>query len=138
MPDIKIFDKSMVLLQKVLDLRLQNQQVIASNIANADTPGYSPVRLEFEGELQKAAARPEDGPPAKTHNAHFPINGGNIESVQAKLVRTPDKSGIGDGNSVSVDQEMVSLAENQLLYEAAAQILNKKLGLLKYVSQGGR
>lgn len=137
MPDIKIFDKSMVLLQKVLDLRLQNQQVIASNIANADTPGYSPVRLEFEGELQKAAARPEDGP-AKTHNAHFPINGGNIESVQAKLVRTPDKSGIGDGNSVSVDQEMVSLAENQLLYEAAAQILNKKLGLLKYVSQGGR
>lgn len=137
MPDMKIFDKSMVLLQKVLDLRLQNQQVIASNIANADTPGYSPVHLEFEEELQKAAAIPEKSP-VKTHNTHFPINGGNLESVQAKLVRTPSKSGIGDGNSVKVNQEMVSLAENQLLYEAAVQILNKKLGLLKYVSQGGR
>jgi flagellar basal-body rod protein FlgB len=37
-----------------------------------------------------------------------------------------------------VDQEMVALAENQILYEAATQMLNKKLGLLKYVAQDGR
>ena len=137
MPKASLFDNSLTLLQKVMDLRLQNQQTIASNIANANTPGYAPARLEFEQSLQQAVGNNGNKPTA-THPAHFNIGGGGVESVQARVIRTPDRSGIGDGNGVSVDQEMIALAENQILYEATTQMLNKKLGLLKYVAQDGR
>jgi flagellar basal-body rod protein FlgB len=52
--------------------------------------------------------------------------------------RLPDNTGLGDKNSVDLDQEMIAQAENQILFETAAQMLNKKLGLLKYVIQSDR
>ena len=137
MPNVQLFDKTMGLLQKTLDLRLQKQQVIASNIANADTPGYSPARLEFEEKLQQAVNSTSKRP-ATTHAAHFPIGGGSVASVQPKLTRVSDKSNIGDRNGVNIDEEMIALAENQILYETTIQMLNKKFGLLKYIAQEGR
>ena len=137
MPHVQLFDKTIALLQKTLDLRLKNQEVIASNIANADTPGYAPVRLEFEAKLQQALHN-TDQRPTTTNAAHFPIGGGSIDSMQPEIVRVPDRSNIGDRNGVSVDEEMVALSENQILYETTIQMLNKKFGLLKYVAQEGR
>lgn len=137
MSDIQIFDKTIGLLQKTLDLRLQNQQAIASNIANADTPGYSPVRLEFEKKLQQAvktAGKAQE----PTQPAHFPLNGGSVSSVQPKVIQARNTSSIGDRNGVNIDREMVSLSENQILYEATIQLLNKKLGFLKYVAEESR
>jgi flagellar basal-body rod protein FlgB len=132
------FDRTIGVLQKVLDFRLQKQQVIASNIANADTPGYTPARLEFEKELRQAVNAPSIKPSPASHAAHFPLATGDVASVQPRIVREPSVSVVGDRNGVNVDEEMVSLAENQIMYEAAVDMLNKKLGLLKYVSQGGR
>jgi flagellar basal-body rod protein FlgB len=137
MSTLKVFDQTSQLLQKVLDLREQNQQVIAGNIANANTPGYTAARLDFEKALAGAVGR-RDGGMSATHAQHFPLGQGSLNQVSARVLRTPDGSGVGDGNTVSVDQEMIALAENQLLYEAAVQMLNKKLGLLKYVAQDGR
>jgi flagellar basal-body rod protein FlgB len=137
MSDIQIFDKTIGLLQKTLDLRLQNQQTIASNIANVDTPGYSPVRLEFEEKLRQAV---KAGGKAQepTHPAHFPLTGGTVSSIQPEVVQVRNKSNLGDRNGVSIDREMVSLSENQILYEATIQLLNKKLGFLKYVAEESR
>lgn len=137
MSTLKVFDQTSQLLQKVLDLREQNQQVIAGNIANANTPGYSAARLDFEKALAGAVGR-RDGGMSATHERHFPPGQGSLEKVSGRVLRTADTSGVGDGNTVSVDQEMIALSENQLLYEAAVQMLNKKLGLLKYVAQDGR
>jgi flagellar basal-body rod protein FlgB len=137
MSDIQIFDKTIGLLQKTLDLRLQNQQAIASNIANVDTPGYSPVRLEFEEKLRqavKSTAKAQE--PA--HPAHFPLTGGSVSSIQPEVIQVRNKSNLGDRNGVSIDREMVSLSENQILYEATIQLLNKKLGFLKYVAEESR
>ncbi len=136
MPGPLYFDQTTILLKKVLDIRVQNQQVIASNIANADTPGYAASRLEFEEKLQNAIRQEQSGA-AATHPGHIPISASRIEEVRPDVIQE-EKSSVGDGNSVSRDQEMIALAENQLLYEAATQMLNKKLGLLKYVVQGGR
>ncbi len=137
MSQIALFDRTFGLLKKVLDLRVQNQQTIASNIANADTPGYAPARLEFEGDLQRALKDP--GPSAsRVHPMHYPLGGEGLEQVTGRVLRTPDASGIGDRNGVEVDQEMIALAENQIMYEAATQMLSKKLGLMKYVIQDGR
>jgi flagellar basal-body rod protein FlgB len=137
MTEIAMFGRTVGLLKKVLDLRVQNQQVIASNIANADTPGYAPARLEFEKDLRRALGDP-GSPALAQHQNHFPVSGGDLGNVEGRVMRIPDASGIGDRNGVEVDQEMIALAENQIMYEAATQMLSKKLGLMKYVIQDGR
>lgn len=139
MADLGIFDRTTVLLGKVLDLRQQNQQVIASNIAHATTPGYSPAKMSFEGDLRQALER-QGTRISATHAGHIPVagGGGGLEQVQGRVLRTPDQTGVGDLNGVKTDQEMLDLAENQLLYEAATQMLSKKMGLLKYVANDGR
>ncbi|WP_028585471.1 flagellar basal body rod protein FlgB [Desulfogranum mediterraneum] len=129
-------DTTMQLLQKVLDLRAKNQQVISSNIANAETPGYAAKSLQFEDALKGAMA---DGnlKPVATHPQHIPLAPSHLSQVEGTLSETVDRTGIGDENSVSVDQEMVKLSENQILYEAAVTMLNKKMSLLKYTINGG-
>ena len=137
MADMTITDRTFAILEKSLDLRARNQQVIASNLANAETPGYRARKLSFEEDLRRAINRPET--PGKPGNPrHFPVAGGNLDQVQGRITREPDSSVIGDGNNVSLDDEMFNLAENQLLYEASSQILKKKLTLLKYAVSDGR
>jgi flagellar basal-body rod protein FlgB len=128
----------MNLLSKVLDLRSEKQQVISSNIANAETPGYAPARFEFEQELRQALG--QNGFHLVTDNPnHIPSStSSSIDNISGMVVKSPDKTGIGDKNGVNVDQEMVSLSKNEIMYEAAAQILKKKLSLLSYVIQGGQ
>lgn len=132
------FDSSIQLLAKTLDLRARNQQVIASNIANAETPGYSPAKLHFEDELRNAVGKNSDLMLATSHNNHLPLGPRDIDSVQGTITVEPDQTGIGDENGVDVEGEMMSLSENELLYEAAAQLLKKKLGMIKYVVSGGQ
>lgn len=137
MNTLNLFDDTTTLLQKSLDLRSSNQRVIAGNIANAETPGYAPARFEFEQEL-KAAISGSEPTLTTTHSRHLSMNSENVSQVEGKIVRSPDNTGIGDDNGVSVDQEMITLSENQIMYETAAQLLKKKLSLLKYVVQGGQ
>jgi flagellar basal-body rod protein FlgB len=134
---LDLFNPSMNLLSKVLDLRSTNQQIISSNIANAETPGYAPTHFEFEQELRQALG--QNGFHLVTDNpAHIPSSTSSVDTISGKIVKLPDKTGIGDKNGVNVDQEMVSLSENEIMYEAAAQILKKKMSLLAYVVQGGQ
>lgn len=132
MAELKMFDQTVGLLQKVLDLRLKNQQVITSNIANADTPGYVPAHFRFEKDLQRALSTPQ-APQAGEQPGEIPVGGGRVAAVQGEVVRDPVNSSVGDGNGVRVDQQMIDLSENQIMYEAATEMLNHKFGLLKYV-----
>lgn len=132
------FDPSIQLLSKTLDLRARNQQVIAANIANAETPGYAPARLHFEEELRNAVGAGSSMKLATSHANHIPLGAGDIASVQGSITFEPDKTGIGDENGVNVDSEMIALSENELLYESAAQLLRKKLGMIKFVVSGGQ
>lgn len=132
------FDSSIQLLSKTLDLRARNQQVIASNIANAETPGYSPAKLHFEEELRSAVGTGSGLMLATSHANHIPLGSKDIASVQGHITFEPDTTGIGDENGVSVDAEMMALSENELLYESAAQLLKKKLGMIRYVVSGGQ
>lgn len=137
MKSIDLFDPSMNLLSKVLDLRSANEKIISSNIANAETPGYAPARFEFEQELRQAVNR-NGFSLATSHPSHIPTGSHGLDSVSGKVTTLPDKTGIGDKNGVNVDEEMISLSENEIMYETAAQILKKKLSLLGYIVQGGQ
>lgn len=138
MDPMQPFDQNMRLLSKVLDLRSKNAEVIASNIANAETPGYSANRFSFEEDLARAVASDKGLQLATSHRHHIPVHPLRFEDVSGKLITTADKTGIGDKNSVKVNQEMLNLSENQLLYETAAQLLKKKLGQISYAISGGQ
>lgn len=134
MADMKLFDQTLGVLHKVLNLRQQNQKLITANIANAETPGYRPVRMEFEQDMQRALGTAERAPlPQREALAKAAIS-----SVNGSIVHDAQGPQIGDKNAVNIDQEMVHLAENQLKYEAAVSMMNKKLSLLKYVAADGR
>jgi flagellar basal-body rod protein FlgB len=137
MADFRIADRTMAVLKKSLDLRAQKQQVIAGNIANAETPGYAARKMTFEDDLRNAINSPETKV-RSSNPKHFPIGASGISGVQGKIEKQRSESLLGDGNSVSVDDEMFDLAENQLLYEAGSQILKKKLTMLKYAVSDGR
>ncbi len=132
------FDDNMALLAKVLDLRSKNQQVIAANIANAETPGYSPAKFEFENALKAAVKEKESMLLTQSHPGHIGLRANAIEDIQGTVHITPDTTGIGDKNGVKIDAEMMALSENQILYEAAAQLLKKKMAMLKYSISGGQ
>lgn len=134
-------DSNMQLLSKVLDLRAKKAQVISANIANAETPGYSTVKFEFENELKQAINKNSNDGNLRlktSSNNHIGHSAGNFNNVTGKIHIVEDSTGIGDENGVSVDQEMLELSENELLYETAAQLLKKKMSLLKYVVSGGQ
>ncbi len=131
------FDSNIHLLHKVLDLRARNQTVIASNIANAETPGYARREFQFEEALQTAVSNPT-GTMLTTHANHFPMSSSNVSSISGNIIEIKDETGIGDKNGVSVDMEMIALSENELLYETVAQLLKKKLGMLKYAISEGK
>lgn len=138
MAPINVLDQNMQLLSKVLDLRASNAQVISSNIANAETPGFSPSRFKFEEDLANAVGHTKGIQLQTSNKAHIGIGPGNFHSVSGKIIMEEEKSGIGDDNNVSVDQEMMALSENELLYETSAQLLKKKITLLKHVISGGQ
>ncbi len=138
MDPIKPFDANMQLLSKVLDLRAQKAQVISANIANAETPGYAANRFDFEEDLARALGSRDAMSLTTSHATHIPLGPSNFNTVTGKIVTIRDQTGIGDKNSVQLNQEMLELSENELLYETAAQLLKKRLSLLNHVISGGQ
>ena len=134
------FDPTIGALNTSLNLRLLNENVITSNIANADTPGYKAKTMEFEGALRDAL-HVGDGQGARTPQQE--LNPRHIvhratDPVAPEVYEDPYAVEGVDGNSVDRAGEMVKLAENQLLYDASVEMLKRKLGLLKYsISEGG-
>jgi flagellar basal-body rod protein FlgB len=131
-----LFDQTVFLLSRVLDLRSARHEILAANIANADTPGYMGVDLVFEEELRKALLSAQEVRLAKTHSGHLP-EALPLGSVIGRIEPTGTILVGNDLNSVDIEQEMVRLAENSLLYEAAVQALSKRLrGLKGAISEG--
>ena len=119
-----LFGPTYSLLAKALDLRSQRHAVIASNIANADTPGYRAAALRFEDELAKAMPGHNGLGLTRTDPAHLPHVG--LDAVQPSVVYETGAPQRIDGNTVDLDAEIVALSKNQLMYNALAQILRQK------------
>jgi flagellar basal-body rod protein FlgB len=130
------FDPTIGALNTSLNLRLMNQNVISSNVANADTPGYKAKTMEFEGALREALIDGKESGPVVTHPGHKAIK--DTDPIQPEIYDDPNGVESLDGNTVDRSAEMAKMAENQLLYDASAEMLKRKLGMLKYsISEGG-
>lgn len=137
MPVQGIFGNTVELLGKSLDLRAKRQSVIASNLANVETPGYTPSDLSFEGRL-KDALKQGATPAAPPHPRHIPLKGGSVslDRVQGDLIQVAGSNTGPDGNGVEMESEMGRMAENQIMYNATVQLLAKKFEGLKQAIRG--
>jgi flagellar basal-body rod protein FlgB len=129
---MNIDDKTIQALAASLKYRQLRQELIASNIANAETPGYKAKKIDFEDALARALDVDDELKMNTTDSKHFNVGGGGFNNLQPEVHE--DANGIvsPDGNSVDRDQEMADMAENKIMYDASVSLLNKKLGLMKY------
>jgi flagellar basal-body rod protein FlgB len=122
-----------------LDHRLKRGEVHTANIANSETPGYRALGYDFEEQL--AALANVDGKTRVqvSHPKHF-RNGFTTADgkIEPDIFVRPTESVPEDGNTVDVDEEMVRMSENQILYRSAVEVLNRKIGVLRYAINGGR
>jgi len=128
------FDKGFELHAQGMQLRAQRAEVIASNIANADTPGYKAKGMDFHKAMQQATQQQQMGM-SKTNAKHFDVR---TEINNNVSFRTPDQPDTGDGNTVDVQVERNLYLENSLEYQASVQFLNGKIKAMKNVISGGR
>jgi flagellar basal-body rod protein FlgB len=138
MVDRTLFDKTIQALGIAMNFRALNHDIISSNVANVDTPGYQAKKLDFESHL-KTALDMDGKDNLKTSNSrHFTSSAGGLRDVRGNIFFDPRIAIRNDLNSVDLDEQMANLAENQLLQNAETQIISKKLALLKYaVNEGG-
>ena len=134
----ELFGKTTDALGAAIQFRLLKQNVTSSNIANAETPGYKAKKMDFEEALSRAVDIHGLGKMHTSHKEHFPVNGNSISNVRADVYENPDITVTNDGNTVDLEREMAELAENSLVYNAAIQLINKKLANMAYaVTEGG-
>jgi flagellar basal-body rod protein FlgB len=121
---MRIFDQTMSLLEKALDLRGSRHQVIAANIANEETPGYRAKELRFLDTLA-SAVHGRDGVALRvTDIRHLGPRGENgIARVAGKLADVPTGDLPLDANSVNLELEMAKLSDNAMHYSTASQIV---------------
>ncbi|CAN5462642.1 flagellar basal body rod protein FlgB [soil metagenome] len=134
-----LLDKTTRALGAVANLRQTRHNVITSNVANADTPGYQAKKLDFEDALGRALTTEDMNGTTGSEPGHFAMGPGALSRVKADIYENPDVSVNPDGNTVDLEKEMSSLAENSIMYKAAVQLINKKMAALRYAAtDGGR
>lgn len=129
-----LFGGTINLLGRALDLRSIRHNLISSNIANQETPGYKAVDIDFKAALSKAEG--DVLPLIKTGKGHIEgASHGATNQVEAQ--RTGTDEGY-DKNSVNIEMEMAKMAENTMMYNAAADMLARKFKGLEYAVREGR
>src|ERR1035438_6382143 len=101
-------------LDRYMDLLSARQKVVASNIANADTPGYKTRDIDFQSEFRSA------------------MGGGGAESFE--VAGLPVKT---DGNNVSLDRESRLLTENDMRFNLASNLLRSEVQSIRAALQAG-
>jgi flagellar basal-body rod protein FlgB len=115
---LRMLDRVASTLGNYMDLLSVRQKLVASNIANAATPGYKAKDIDFQFELQSQLGAAESSPP-------------QVNEVQGLSTHN-------DGNNVSLDREARLLSENALRFNVASQLWRSKMRVLRTAIQDGR
>ena len=133
-----IFDKTMQLLERSLDLRGARQQVIAANIANEETPKYRATDLNFGQALANAQQGKLPITLASTHQQHIGPKGTGFQRVVGKIEEVPAGDLPLDANSVNIELEMAKMSDNAQQYNTAASIISMRFRQLLSAIRDGR
>lgn len=115
-----------------LDVRARRTELIANNLANADTPGYKARDLDFRAAMARAAGEPASGVHLSTTQAGHIGGAASADATTSPDLkyRTPLAPAL-DGNTVDAQLEQAAFAENAVRYQATLTFLNSKFrGLL--------
>lgn len=127
-------DREFAPLQTALNLRAQRQQLLSANIANANTPGYKAVDLDFSAAFKSAlggqqAGQTGGGLPLKTEHARQ--FAGNVAPAGSDFVAYQAGNTVRlDGNSVDMNREQAAFQKNSIQYEAELTFLTGKIKTL--------
>ncbi len=130
----KLFDKAGIpLYEKLLRVASSTQKATASNIANVATPGYNTKSVDFKSEMKRLLNQKSSVAPVATDSKHIAL-GAPRNAVRIKEIQNDSNaSGV---NNVDIEQEMMNLSENELLYKFGAGKLARTFGLLKMAIRG--
>jgi flagellar basal-body rod protein FlgB len=109
-----MLDRMTASLERYMDLLSSRQKLVASNIANADTPGYKTQDIDFQFEFMSL------------------VKGQRPETIDAQGLKEKP-----DGNNVNIDREARLLAENQMRFNLAASLVRGQLKAVQSAIQGG-
>ncbi|PWI35130.1 flagellar basal body rod protein FlgB [Vibrio albus] len=126
------FNNALGIHQYTVGVRERNAEVISSNIAQANTPGYKAKGMDFDKALQAA-----------TSGASFGLNRTNDRHIAATttvtgetMYRLPTQPDTGDGNTVDVDLERNLFMQNQIRHQASLDFLGSKFKNLTKAIKG--
>jgi len=114
------FDKALGIHEQALSVRRQRTELLATNIANADTPGYKAKEIDFRAALDQASS--QRVAISKTNSSHLSLNSSAPFYEQYRVSEQPSL----DGNTVDIQQEKAAVAENSVRYQATLTFLTRK------------
>lgn len=128
MPINKMFGGTIEVMHQALNVRNARQGLIQSNIANLETPGYEVQDFPFERVMERVTSG--EGRMATTNPRH--LNMDPVELGRVSQFR-------GEGRPVDLDEEMMKLSENQLMYQVTSKLIAKKFeGLRQIIDEGAK
>ena len=139
-----MIDTGLDFLRQVLALRAYRQEILSADIANASTPGFKALDLDFASAIDTAASRGQSSAPQPT------LRRARLVDDPRQISETSDPAGVDpqfvkyqggsevtlDGNSVDLDREKVEAAANAVQYEAAATFASQTIRMLMIAITG--
>jgi len=115
---------------QALKLSAQRSEVLAANLANADTPNYKAQDIDFKTALaqhsnQGSGSQSNTLAMTATHAGHIPLNQGAAELNEQLKYRVPNAASL-DGNTVDSQVEQANFAQNAVRYQASLTFINSK------------
>ncbi len=114
-----------------LKIRGSRAELLAANIANADTPNYKARDLDFSQALGKVSY---DAGMKRTHTAHLDAANMTVHGAEIQY-RNPTQPSL-DGNTVDLHTERTAFMENAMMYQASLRFLNGSINTLKTAIRG--
>lgn len=125
-------DKTLKALTTAINFREMRQELISSNVANANTPGFKAKKMDFEEALARALDVDGQMHMNVKDGRHYNVGNGGFNNLEPEIYDNPNGVVSENGNTVDVEAEMAQMAENKLMYDALVQLINKKMGMMKY------
>jgi flagellar basal-body rod protein FlgB len=129
-----MFDTIFGIHEQALLLHGQRLGVLATNLANSDTPGYKARDIDFAEVLGNTGASQSALPMSVTSPAHLALNDGELPAGELKY-RNPYQASL-DGNTVEMPVEQAAFSENNVRYQASLTFINARISLLQFAIAG--
>ncbi|NKN33179.1 flagellar basal body rod protein FlgB [Marichromatium bheemlicum] len=119
-------DKALGIQPAAVQVRAQRLELLASNLANADTPNYKAQDIDFRAALATQVERDDLLRLEQTQQDHLPPPRADLDSAMAPLYRIPSQPAL-DGNTVDPQFERAAFAENAMQFQSSLEFLNRRV-----------